>query len=430
MDAFPKTTIASTNGQDRIIPRAAGRARLLPKLGIALAVLLAGAVLIWAKGPAFWTAGRSVPRAQLRTAVVTRGDLVRDIVVQGQVTASSFPTLYTPAEGNVTLAVRPGQQVVKDQVLATIDSPELLSRHRQAEFALEGARAELERLRINAREVNLDHRRVSDLSKLTYEASKRALRRAEVSHKEGLINKADLEKAQDDVAIAKLEYEDGLAAAVLKDEKVAFEVRNQQAQVRRSQLALEELERLVDGLRVRAPVDGLVGNVAVKEGERVAINQALLTVVDLSSFDIQVRIPEAYADDLSSGLATQITLEGKDFSGVLAHISPEVNGGVVVATIAFAGQEPAGLRQNQRVSARILLETKTNVLKLKRGAFLEDFGGSAAYVLKDKLALYQKISVGAMSISEIEIVAGLKEGDTVILSELGRFKSTPSLLVN
>ncbi len=429
MDAFPKTTITSTNGQDRIIPRASIRARLLPRYGIALVVVLVGAVWVWAKGPAFWTASRSVPRAQLRTAVVTRGDLVRDFVVQGQVTASSFPTLYTSAEGYVALKVRPGQQVVKDQVLAAIDSPELLSRHRQAAFALEGAKAELERLRINAREVNLDHTRVSDLSKLTYEASKRALQRAQASHELGLINKADLEKAQDDVAIAKLEYEDGLAVAILKDEKVAFEVRNQEAQVRRSQLALEELERLVAGLQVRAPVDGLVGNVAVKESERVAVNQALLTVVDLSAFDVQVRIPEAYADNLTSGLAAQITLEGKDFSGVLAHISPEVNGGVVVATIAFAGQEPAGLRQNQRVSARILLETKNNVLKLKRGPFLEDFGGSAAYVLTDKSARFQKISVGAMSITEVEIVAGLVEGDTVILSELGRFKSAPTLLV-
>ena len=83
---------------------------------------------------------------------------------------------------------------------------------------------------------------------------------------------------------------------------------------------------------------------------------------------------------------------------------------------------PQGLRQNQRVSARIVLESRDNVLKVPRGAFLDSGGGRVAYVVRDDIATRAQIQPGASSISEVEIVSGLAEGDAIIISNLGEFE--------
>ena len=425
-----KTAIADTTKQDRQIkPAKKNRLLFWGKL-VGLVLVLSGLV-IWAVPVLgkFFSVNRSVSAARLRTAVVTRGDLVSDLVADGQVTASSYPTLYAPAEGNVELKVRSGEKVAAGQVLALIDSPELRSRQRQEAFSLEGAEAELERLKIAIQDTERANRRDHELRKLRRDAAQRAFERAEKTNRLGLINEIELEKARDDLAIAKLEYEDGLAGAELNEEKARFEVRNQQAQVRRLRLALEELERIVTALELRAPVDGQVGNVLVDERERIAANQPILTVIDLSAFEIRVNIPENYADDIDTGLETVVTVEGRPYAGLLSHISPEVAGGVVGGTVVFGPDQVPELKQNQRVSVRILLESHPGVLKVRRGPFLENFGGSAVYVLEGDMARLRPIKIGALSLAEAQVVAGLAEGDTIILTDMSGYKNIKTILV-
>jgi len=429
MNAF-RTSIADTTGQDRVIttrPRGAMKKWLIPSL--TLGSLIVAGLLFGDDLQNLWQADRSISAERLRTAVVDRGDLVRDLVVEGQTLATSYPTLYAPAKGIVLATVRPGQRVTRGQVLATISSPELRSLQDQEAFSLAAAEADLERQKLAEREMRLDLERENQLRKLRYEAAKRALERTSRTHALGLVNQIDLEIAKDDVAITQLEYEGGLAGATLTLEKAGFEIRTLDARVRRQRLALEELQRQVTGLDIRAPVDGIVGNVQVSPSEHVALNQPLLTVIDLSAFEVQVTIPEAYVDNIAPGLEVLITLEGNTYRGSLDHISPEVESGTVVGTVNFADAEPAGLKQNQRVSARLLLESRDNVLKVRRGPFIENFGGRSVYVLEGDLAHLREIRVGALSLTEAEILSGLSEGDTIILTDMTQFENAPTILV-
>src|SRR4029079_17039397 len=127
-------------------------------------------------------------------------------------------------------------------------------------------------------------------------------------------------------------------------------------------------------------------------------------------------IPESYAGEAAPGTPAAISYGGREVPGTLTAVSPEVRGGQVEATVQFK-EMPAGLRQSQRVSVRLIFETRPNVLKVARGPFLEGGGGNKAYVLADGLATLQPIRVGATSVSEVEIVDGLKEGDRILLSD-------------
>ena len=90
---------------------------------------------------------------------------------------------------------------------------------------------------------------------------------------------------------------------------------------------------------------------------------------------------------------------------------------------------PAGLRQNQRVSVRILMDQRDDVLKLERGGFYEAGGGATAYVVQDGVAEQRPITTGAVSVREVEITGGLAEGDQVVISDTEDFGNVPRVLL-
>ena len=113
----------------------------------------------------------SVPYERIRTATVTRGNLVRDVSAQGRVVAAASPTLYATASGAITLNIDAGERVVAGQLLASIESPELTNQLEQAEASLEQRKLELERQRIDTRQQALDKRKAADLAEVAVVAA-------------------------------------------------------------------------------------------------------------------------------------------------------------------------------------------------------------------------------------------------------------------
>jgi HlyD family secretion protein len=163
-------------------------------------------------------------------------------------------------------------------------------------------------------------------------------------------------------------------------------------------------------------VAGTVANLAVPEKTRVAINAPLLTVVDLTAFEIEFQVAESYAGEIRPGMAAEITLEGKSIPGVVTAISPEVRQNQVVGRVKFRNGQPAGLRQNERAAVRIVLDERDNVLKFERGSFLDE-AARTIYVVHGNRAQRVPVELGAASVAEIEVIRGLNAGDNVIISD-------------
>ena len=397
----------------------------VPVAILALLGLLLGSVLT-----TWLSAEASVSTDRIRTAAVKRGDLIRDLNVQGRVVAAVSPTLYSPATGTVTLQAQPGDAVTIGQVLASIDSPEVRSEFLQELSSLDQLNAELEREKIQARKAKVKSQQTIDLAKVELTAADREMRRAEESFKTNSISEIDFERAGDELARAKVEHNHAVQDAQLEAESLEFETTTRKLAVNRQQLVADELKRRVDDLSIRSPVNGIVGNVAANQKALVNKNAPLITVVDLSAFEVEIRIPEAYADDLGIGLSGDVQYNGAAYRGKLVSLSPEVVNNEVVGRIRFAGDTPAGLRQNQRVTVRVMMDELIGVLKLQRGSFTDSGGGRSAFVLTEAgLAERREIRLGARSVAEVEILSGLAEGDLVIISSIAEFKDYDTIQV-
>lgn len=391
---------------------------------IVAGVLAAPSIKRWA------SATVSVPFERIRTATVTRGDLVRDVSAQGRVVAAVSPTLYATASGTITLNVEAGEQVVAGQVLATVVSPALMNQMQQADASFAQRKLELERQRIDTRQQALEKRKAADLAEVAIIAARREKRRADQAKERGVIPIIDYEKAQDDLRNAELAYEHAIADADLHDERLSFELRASAFEVNAQELMVEDLRRQVYDLSIKSPVDGIVGDLLVDQKAAVSRDLPVMAVVDLTRYEIDVMIPESYADDLAIGMAAEITAGSQRFDGQLVSVSPEVVNNQVASRVRFVGEGPTGLRQNQRLTTRILLAEHSDVLMVQRGQFLDSGGGRLAYVVsEDRVARRRSIETGARSLGAVEIVAGLEPGDKIVISNLDPFRGADTVLL-
>ena len=421
--------IADTSAQDVVIQaKPKGRQRLLIGAGVIACVLA-----VWLLLPSVqrWAGSSiSVPRDRLRLATVTRGELVRDVSVQGRVVASISPSLFAPAAGTITLLVEAGAVVDEGQPLATLDSPELQNQLQQEQATLDSLSVEFDRQRIETKQKALDNRKNIDLTKVTLIAAERERRRAESGYKIEAISEIDFEKTKDDLETARLAHEHAVADATLDDERLVFELKTRELQVQRQSLLVQDVKRQVDELNMRSPVNGIVGNLMVDQKAAVSRNQVVMAVVDLSAFEIEAQVPESYADDLGLGMLAEVLVSNQKYPAVLVSVSPEIIQNQVTTRVRFAENTPPGLRQNQRLTTRILMEEKHAVLTLPRGQFLDSGGSRIAYVLdEDSVAHRRSIEIGARSLAAVEVVDGLDEGEVVVISSIDQFRSADTVLV-
>jgi HlyD family secretion protein len=377
-----------------------------------------------------WAAGdQAIELERLRLGTVTRGELVHDVAAQGRVVAASRPTLFSPAAGIVTLRVREGRQVAAGDLLAQVSSPELDSRLGQERATLAALVSDVGRLELAARQQNLANEQRVALDEVEVRSAEREVDRAERLAAAGLLNQIDLEKAKDGLAIQRLELEQARQRVAIEREMLEYQVRDARARADRQRLVAADVERQVAELAIRAPFAGLVATVSVEDADAVVRGQPLIGVVDLSDLEVEIAIPETYADDVAPGVPALVRVDTVEVAGTLTSVAPEVRNSQVAGRIAFEGGPPAGLRQNQRVSARLVLDRRSGVLKVPRGPFFEAGGGRQVYVVADGLARRREVVTGAVSVTEIEIVDGLAEGEQIVLSDLGAFAGAETILI-
>ncbi|RJE72390.1 efflux transporter periplasmic adaptor subunit [Pseudoalteromonas sp. MSK9-3] len=421
--------IADTSAQDTQIekPRSLNKI-IIFSFSIILAVIVSYFFIL--PSVVNWTKGTSaVHKDKLNIAAVKQGLFIRDLSVQGKVIAARRPILYSPAQGTVTYLVEAGDSVVTQQTIAIIDSPELKSEYNQQIANLTRLKNQLEREKIQVKKSNLEQENQIGQAQVALNAAKREMRRSDEAIKNKIISDIDYQKAKDELQNAKREYEHAVKEVSLIKESQKFEIKTREFEFHSQQVKVTELKRQVDGLKITSPVTGLVGNLSTQQKNSVAKNQALLSIVDLSEYELEVQIPESYADDLALGMEAEITLNQSLYQGELVAISPEIVQGRVQGKIRFTDKSLTGLRQNQRLTTRVILERKNNIQYLPRGQFLKTYNGQFAYVVSDNSAVKTPIKIGSRSLGKVEVISGLKTGDTVVISDSDIFKDAPSVRI-
>lgn len=419
-------SIRGTTAQDVARPQARRawyrrRGAQLAALG-ALVLVLGFAWLIrgWMRS------GHLVSVRSLELATVTRGSFVQDVSARGSVIAAVSPSVFATAAGTIRYAVHAGDRVVKGQVLAHLSSPDLSNEYQRQLATLQSMQAGLARKKIELQQQLLANRQRADLAAVRMNAALRELKREQAAWKLHVISEHRYEAEFDTFSISRLDFEQAREDSRLGQRQILLDLRTRTLACNAQALLVAGLGRRVDALTVRSPVSGMVATLAQTDQSYVPQNAPLLTVVDLSALAIQFQVAESLADGISAGAAAEIALNGQTVKGVVTDISPAVQDGFVTGRARFAGPQPAGLRQNEQASVRIILGAAHDVLKVDRGAYLGP-QTHFVYVIRGALAVRTPVRLGAASIAEIQVLHGLHAGDRVVISDPEPFHEAPAV---
>jgi HlyD family secretion protein len=421
--------LRDTSGQDRAIERKKIWQRH-PKalIGAAVAAVLLAVLVTYLVR--YSGAGLSIDRARVSIATVERGSFVRDIAADGQVVAAVSPTLYANALGTVTLKVHAGDAVTKGQVLAVLDSPDLTAKFSQEDATLAGLRLDWQRATLDAGTKLAQQRDSYNQAEVDQKTAQRERDRSRKAYELGAYSELQALKAEDALEKAQFAFLQAKTNFDSQPKQNRFDIDSKKALLDRQQFMVDDLKRQVDGLSVKSPVEGQVGQVQVADRASVAKDAPLLTVVDLSALEVEIKVTESLARDLRPGMSADLEGGGHHWKGVVSGVSPEVVAGQVTARLRFGDEKPAGLRQSQRLAVRIFIDRRDNVLMVDRGSFVDQEGGGFAYLLKGNVAERHAVQLGASSISKVEILEGLSVGDQIVIAGTDSFNGAQRVILS
>lgn len=369
-------------------------------------------------------AAPSVERSAVWLDTVRRGPMVREVFGHGRLAPVDvrWLTARHPAQVEQVL-VAPGSAVQAHTVLLVLQNAEVELAALEAERELARARAELVQLQEQLRAQGLAQQSViATLDSELGEASRRARADEELARR-GFLSALEQGQtlAREQELGRRLQLEQQRLAALARGSGAQLQA--QQAQIERLRSIAEVRRREVAALAVRAGVDGVLAELALEQGQSVAAGAPLAKVVRPERLQAEVRIPETQATDLSIGQRAAIDTRNGVVAGHVTRIDPAVMAGTVRVDVAFDGPLPPGARPDLNVEGIIELERLEQVLYLRRPAVAMSGMNARLFRLSADGEHADRVAVrlGRSSRELIEIEAGLREGDRVILSELSQW---------
>jgi len=421
--------IRDTSAQDRPLTERPHRTRRFVLVGVGVLVLV-GIALAAPSLLRRFAIDSSVSASRLAIAEVERGPFVRDIAAEGKVVAAVSPTLYAANAGAATLKVHAGDTVTHGQVLAVIDSPDLAAKLAQELSNADAMQADALRAEVDARQQRAALQSAHDNARIDKTTAENDLARQQKAFDAGAVAGMQVDRARDTLAKAEIALAQAAGGLSLKEDSLKFDVQAKKLAHARQLLVVRDLRRQTAELSVRSPVNGQIGQLFIAEHANVAKDAQLMSVIDLSALEVQMQVAESFARDLAPGMPGEVSGNGQSWKAQVSTISPEVVNNEVAARLRFGGETPGQLRQNQRLSVRVLLDKRDNVLTVRRGSFVDESGGAYAYVVQDGVATKRPIRVGARSIDKIEVLDGLAAGERIVISGAEAFRGAAQVSIS
>ncbi len=244
----------------------------------------------------------------------------------------------------------------------------------------------------------------------------------ELGVKSGLEYKASKDKADELTTRNQLELE----MLTANQKAIATQMAEQQAKVDQMRALADLKQKRLDELKVRAGIDGVLVDLPLQVGQHVTPGTMLAKVVQPNHLMAELKIAETQARDIQIGQAASVDTHNGLIPGTVMRVDPAVQNGTVTVDVKLTGDLPKGARPDLSVDGTIDLERLDNVLYVGRPAFGQEESTISLFKVDPdgKGAVRVPVKVGKASVNSIQILEGLHQGDTVILSDMSRWDNT------
>lgn len=411
---------------DKALPK---RRRNWWAVGAALLIAVAAVAAVWQIVPR----GLRVHAINLRIATVERALFRNDLLVRASAAPRNTLLLDALETGRVEeILVSDGAMVSKGQLLFRLSNPQL----RLNLVAREADRAQqisnLSLLKVALESSQTEHqRRVLDLG-FALAAARRDHARNVALQEQGLIPRRTLEESADLLEQRELALADEKARVSVEMRIKRDGIRQMEQAVDRLDAGLKVVNESIDALDVRAPIAGRLTDFHLQLGEIVKPEQRIGRIDDPTSSKLVAQVDEYFLGRVTEGQTGLATTLERTYPVKVARVFPQIKEGRFTVDLDFTGAMPAELSPGQSAETRIALGESSTALVLPNDSWLNDSGGTWAFVVESggTAARRRSIRTGRRNSSQVEIVAGLEAGERVIASGYGPFGSAQRLQID
>src|SRR5216683_206888 len=374
-------------------------------------------------------AAPEVERSSVWTDTVKHGPMLRQVRGLGSLIPSQEFTRQIPAETEATVVrirMLPGSPVKADTVLIEMSNPQVEQGAVDAELQLKAAEAEYQSLRVKLQSDLMTQK--AGAATVTADYSQAKLQ-------------SDTDKALYDLGvISGLAYKNSKSKADelttrnnIEDERLDINQKAIQSQLVEQQAKVDQIRALAElklkqlnALKVRAGIEGVLVDLPLQVGQHVLPGAMVAKVVQPDHLIAELKVAETQARDVQIGQPASVDTHNGTVEGSVMRVDPAVQNGTVTVDVKLTGELPKGARPDLSVDGTIDLERLDNVLYVGRPAFGQESSTISLFKLDPdgKGGVRVPVKVGRASVNSIQVLEGLHEGDTVILSDMSHYDNT------
>ena len=378
-------------------------------------------------------AAPGVDRATILIDTVKRGEMLRQVRGIGTLVPQQVRFIPAPAQGRVeNVLVQPGEVVSPGTVIVELTNPQLSQEAHDVEFQVKAIEADTDNLRVRLQGERMTQQAAVAGVQSEYSQAKLQLDTDEALAKEGLIPELNLK-------LSRVRVQELGNRLRIEQERLGINAKSIEAQITAQKARVEQLRALARlrrsqfaSLRVIAGTAGVVQEVSVQVGQQVEPGVNLARVADPTTLKAELRVAETQAKDILIGQTAAVDTRNGVVPGHVMRIDPAAREGTVTVDVALDGPLPQGARPDLGVDGTIELERLSDILYVTRPAFGQGQSTVGMFRLEEggQGAVRVQVKLGRYSVSTIEVLEGLREGDQVILSDTSQWDSYDRIRLN
>jgi len=372
----------------------------------------------------------SVAVAEINTAVVEKGNIENTINATGEVLPEFEEVLTSPINASVRqVLMDAGNKIKSGQSILTLDKSAAETDFNKLKFQIESKDNEIRKLKLDLSKSFYDIKSNNSIKQLRIASLTDAVANAKRLFKAGGGTREGIEQAELNLKVAELEKKQLENEISSKQQTMKIEITEAEialAILRNDQLALKRKLDLANVIATRA---GVITWINKNIGATIREGEPLARIADLGSFKVAGGISENSLDQLSIHMPVVIRLNEILLRGQVVNISPAVNNGIVSFNVQLDERNNKLLRPNMKVDVFLVTATRSGVTRVVNGPVFNGSDDQDVFVMSNGKAVKRKVKTGLSNFDFIEILSGLKPGETIITSDLKGFNNTSEITI-
>ena len=383
-------------------------------------------------------AAPTVDRSTIWTDTVKRGPLVRQVRSSTGVLAPREDSIeLIPAQTDATVVrirILPGAQVTPDTIIMDLTDPQLQQELLNARLALKAADADYKSLQAQLESTLMDKKTAAAQVNASYTQDQLQAQTDKSLYDLGVISGLTYQKSKSTADQLTAQHQLSQQQLDVNEKAIVVQLASQKTKIDQAQALLDLYQKQAQELEVRSTITGTLAPLAtpVQVGQHVTAGTSVAEVIQRDKLKAALQIAETQARDIQIGQPASIDTHNGVIPGHVTRIDPSVVNGTRTVDVQLDGALPPGAVPQLSVDGTIDLERMQNVLYVGRPALGNEDSTLSLFKLDadGKGATRVSVKVGRASVNEIQVIEGLREGDTAILSDMSRWDNVDRIRLN